>query len=81
MTDCTKTVGLRFPYSTSINDEPQIFKISYNTALKSNFIEVLLENENNKLNLLSMYLLIFEKGSNLYLLPALLDKILKFSNW
>jgi len=47
MTDCTKTVGLRFPYSTSINDEPQIFKISYNTALKSNFIEVLLENENN----------------------------------
>lgn len=43
MTDYTKTVGLRFPYSTSINDKPQIFKISYNTALKSQFLQALLE--------------------------------------
>ena len=44
-TKSTYTIGLRFPYSTSENDYPQVFKISYNTASQSDFIRTLLENE------------------------------------
>ena len=34
----TKTIGLRFPYSTCETDEVQVFKMGYNTAMKSAFL-------------------------------------------
>ena len=39
------TIGLRFPYSVCKDDEKDIFILSYNEALKSEFLRTLLENE------------------------------------
>ena len=39
------TIGLRFPYSVCKDDEKDVFILSYNEALKSEFLKTLLENE------------------------------------
>ena len=39
------TIGLRFPYSVCKDDEKDVFILSYNEALKSEFLSTLLENE------------------------------------
>lgn len=39
------TIGLRFPYSTCNDDEKDVFLMSYNDAMKSEFLATLLENE------------------------------------
>jgi len=46
-TNHTYTIGLRFPFSTSENDYPQVFKISYNTACQSDFLRTLIENDDD----------------------------------
>ena len=39
------TIGLRFPYSVCKDDEKDVFILSYNEAIKSEFLGTLLENE------------------------------------
>ena len=39
------TIGLRFPYSVCKDDEKDVFILSYNEAIKSEFLSTLLENE------------------------------------
>ena len=39
------TIGLRFPYSTCKDDEKDVFIMSYNDAIKSEFLSTLLEND------------------------------------
>jgi hypothetical protein len=39
------TIGLRFPFSTCNDDEKDVFLMSYNDAMKSEFLATLLEND------------------------------------
>lgn len=44
----TKTVGLRFPLSTCETDEVQVFKMGYNTAMKSAFLSGFIEDDEDE---------------------------------
>lgn len=46
----TKTIGLRFPFSTSEDDVVQVFKMGYNTAMKSEFLSAFLEDDEDDIN-------------------------------
>lgn len=43
----SKTIGLIFPYSTCENEENPKYKIEYNVALKSGFLEAMLDYDEN----------------------------------
>ena len=41
----TVSIGLRFPFSTSLDDKGSVFVLSYNCAIHSGYLKHLLENE------------------------------------
>lgn len=42
------TIGLRFPYSVCETDNTKVFLMSYNCAIKSDYLKVILEDEEEK---------------------------------